>query len=54
MTDLPFGVLLSRGLDSSLMVVVASRHLNDAEIANVYDARFYTFSINLKVMIDFD
>jgi asparagine synthase (glutamine-hydrolysing) len=35
MTDVPFGVLLSKGMDSSLVAVVASRHLNETEPANV-------------------
>jgi asparagine synthase (glutamine-hydrolysing) len=33
MTDVPFGVLLSGGLDSSLVAAVASRHLADSEAA---------------------
>jgi asparagine synthetase B (glutamine-hydrolysing) len=35
MTDVPFGVLLPRGLDSSLVAVVASQHFNNIEVANV-------------------
>jgi asparagine synthetase B (glutamine-hydrolysing) len=32
--DVPFGMFLSGGLDS-LVVTMASRHLNDIEVANV-------------------
>ncbi|CAM6020844.1 unnamed protein product [Sphagnum balticum] len=48
MTDVPFGVLLSGGLDSSLVAAVASRHLNDTEAANVWGAQLHTFSVGLK------
>jgi asparagine synthetase B (glutamine-hydrolysing) len=47
MIGVPFGVLLFGGLDSSLMVIVTSRHFNDIEVANVYGAQFYIFSIGL-------
>jgi hypothetical protein len=53
-TDVPFGVFLSRDLNSSLVVTVASWHLNDTEVANVWSAQLHIFSIDLKVMIDFD
>jgi asparagine synthase (glutamine-hydrolysing) len=35
MMDVPFGVLLFRGLDSSLVAAVALRHLNGTKAANV-------------------
>jgi asparagine synthase (glutamine-hydrolysing) len=54
MTDVPFGVLLSGGLDSSLVATVASRYLNETEAANVWGAQLHTFSVGLEVMIDFD
>jgi hypothetical protein len=54
LTDVPFGMLLFRGLDSSLVVTMASRHFNDIEVANVWGAQLHIFSINLKVMIDLD
>jgi asparagine synthase (glutamine-hydrolysing) len=54
MTDVPFGVLLSGGLDSSLVATVASRHLNDTKADNVWGAQLHTFSVGLKVMIDLD
>jgi len=53
-TNVPFGVLLSRGLDSSLVAAMASRHLNDIEVVNVWGAQLLIFSIGLKVMIDLD
>jgi asparagine synthase (glutamine-hydrolysing) len=54
MTNVPFGMLLFRGLDSSLVAVMASQHLNDIETTNVRGAQLHTFFIDLKVMIDFD
>jgi len=54
MTDVPFGVLLSRGLDSSLVDVVTSQHLNDIESTNVWGAQLHTFFVSHKVMINFD
>jgi asparagine synthetase B (glutamine-hydrolysing) len=38
LTDVPFGMLLFGGLDSSLVDVMASRHFHDTEIANVWGA----------------
>jgi asparagine synthase (glutamine-hydrolysing) len=54
MINVPFGVFFSRGLDSSLVAMVASWHLNDTKAANVWGAQLHTFSIDLKVMIDLD
>ncbi len=54
LTDVPFGMLLSRGLDSYLVVKMASQHLNDIEVANVWGAQLHIFSIDFKVMIDLD
>jgi asparagine synthase (glutamine-hydrolysing) len=51
MTDVPFGVLLSGGLDSSLVAAVASRQLAQTEAANVWDAQLHTFSVGLKVLL---
>jgi asparagine synthase (glutamine-hydrolysing) len=48
MTDVPFGVLLSGGLDSSLVAAVASRHLANSKAANVWGAQLHTFSVGLK------
>lgn len=49
MTDVPFGVLLSGGLDSSLVAAVASRHLADSEAACQWGSQLHTFCIGLKV-----
>jgi len=50
----PFGMLLSRGSDSSLVAIMASRHLNNIEVTNVWGAQLHTFFVSLKVMIDLD
>ena len=49
MTDVPFGVLLSGGLDSSLVAAVASRHLADSESAWQWGSQLHTFCVGLKV-----
>jgi asparagine synthetase B (glutamine-hydrolysing) len=54
MTNVPFGVLLFRGLDSSLVVAMASRHCNNIEATNVWGSQLHIFSIDLKVIIGFD
>jgi hypothetical protein len=51
MTDVPFGVLLSGGLDSSLVAAVASRQLAQTEAANIWGAQLHTFSVGLKVLL---
>lgn len=48
MTDVPFGVLLSGGLDSSLVAAVASRFLANAEAACQWGSQLHTFCIGLK------
>ncbi|CAL0333140.1 unnamed protein product [Lupinus luteus] len=48
MTDVPFGVLLSGGLDSSLVAAVANRHLADSAIAQQWGSQLHTFCIGLK------
>ncbi|KAG6474768.1 hypothetical protein ZIOFF_068707 [Zingiber officinale] len=48
MTDVPFGVLLSGGLDSSLVAAVASRHLSKAKVARQWGSQLHTFCIGLK------
>eukprot|EP00262_Sarcandra_glabra_P014257 TRINITY_DN412_c0_g1_i2.p1 TRINITY_DN412_c0_g1~~TRINITY_DN412_c0_g1_i2.p1 ORF type:complete len:589 (-),score=106.86 TRINITY_DN412_c0_g1_i2:228-1994(-) len=48
MTDVPFGVLLSGGLDSSLVAAVASRHLAEAKVARQWGSQLHTFCIGLK------
>lgn len=49
MTDVPFGVLLSGGLDSSLVAAVALRHLEKSEAARQWGSQLHTFCIGLKV-----
>ncbi|KAF1892517.1 hypothetical protein Lal_00010983 [Lupinus albus] len=48
MTDVPFGVLLSGGLDSSLVAAVANRYLADSAIAQQWGSQLHTFCIGLK------
>jgi len=50
MTDVPFGVLLSGGLDSSLVAAVASRHLAESEGAYQWGSQLHSFCIGLKVV----
>ncbi len=54
MIDVTFGVLFFGGLDSSLMVTMASRHLNEIEVVNVWGAQFHIFIVDIKVTIDLD
>ncbi|KAB1210253.1 Asparagine synthetase [glutamine-hydrolyzing] 3 [Morella rubra] len=48
MTDVPFGVLLSGGLDSSLVAAVASRHMAEVESACQWGSQLHTFCVGLK------
>ncbi|MBA0562688.1 hypothetical protein Golob_007713 [Gossypium lobatum] len=48
MTDVPFGVLLSGGLDSSLVAAVAARQLANSEVACQWGLQLHTFCIGLK------
>eukprot|EP00741_Cyanophora_paradoxa_P021743 tig00000241_g20986.t1 len=52
MTDVPYGVLLSGGLDSSLVAAVAIRHaakrVEDNEQSAAWYPRLHTFSIGLE------
>lgn len=50
MTDVPFGVLLSGGLDSSLVAAVASRYLAEAKVAKQWGSQLHTFCVGLKVV----
>lgn len=51
MTDVPFGVLLSGGLDSSLVAAVASRHMVELEAACQWGSQLHTFCVGLKVIV---
>lgn len=52
MTDVPYGVLLSGGLDSSLVAAIVCRHaamrVEDHERSKAWWPRVHTFSIGLK------
>lgn len=51
MTDVPFGVLLSGGLDSSLVAAVANRYMAQSDAARQWGSQLHTFCIGLKVII---
>ncbi|CAN0919603.1 Asparagine synthetase [glutamine-hydrolyzing] 3 [Linum grandiflorum] len=48
MTDVPFGVLLSGGLDSSLVAAVASRKMAELESACQWGTQLHTFCVGLE------
>ncbi|GJU93853.1 asparagine synthetase [glutamine-hydrolyzing] [Tanacetum coccineum] len=48
MTDVPFGVLLSGGLDSSLVASITARHLSGTKAAKQWGAQLHSFSIGLE------
>ncbi|KAJ1273674.1 hypothetical protein BS78_05G003000 [Paspalum vaginatum] len=48
MTDVPFGVLLSGGLDSSLVAAVAVRHLAGTKAASSWGAKLHSFCVGLE------
>jgi asparagine synthase (glutamine-hydrolysing) len=48
MTDVPFGVLLSGGLDSSLVAAVAVRHLAGTKAAKRWGTKLHSFCVGLE------
>lgn len=48
MTDVPFGVLLSGGLDSSLVAAVTIRHLAETKAAKQWGAQLHSFCVGLE------
>ncbi|KAJ8503814.1 hypothetical protein OPV22_004700 [Ensete ventricosum] len=48
MTDVPFGVLLSGGLDSSLVAAVTSRHLAGTKAAEQWGTQLHSFCVGLE------
>ncbi|CAN6216622.1 unnamed protein product [Urochloa humidicola] len=48
MTDVPFGVLLSGGLDSSLVAAVAVRHLAGTAAAKRWGTKLHSFCVGLE------
>ncbi|TVU27444.1 hypothetical protein EJB05_30055 [Eragrostis curvula] len=48
MTDVPFGVLLSGGLDSSLVAAVTVRHLAETEAAKHWGTKLHSFCVGLE------
>ncbi|KAH1262965.1 Asparagine synthetase, root [glutamine-hydrolyzing] [Glycine max] len=52
MTDVPFGVLLSGGLDSSLVASVTSRYLANTKAAEQWGSKLHSFCVGLEDGID--
>lgn len=51
MTDVPFGVLLSGGLDSSLVAAVTARHLAGTKAAEQWGTQLHSFCVGLEVYL---
>ncbi|RXI04179.1 hypothetical protein DVH24_038453 [Malus domestica] len=49
MTDVPFGVLLSGGLDSSLVASITARHLAGTKAAKQWGAQLHSFCVGLEI-----
>ena len=49
MTDVPFGVLLSGGLDSSLVASITARHLTGTRAAKHWGTQLHSFCVGLEV-----
>ncbi|KAI3811527.1 hypothetical protein L1987_21251 [Smallanthus sonchifolius] len=48
MTDVPYGVLLSGGLDSSLVASIAARHLLGTKVYKLWGAQLHSFSVGVE------
>ena len=48
MTDVPFGVLISGGLDSSLVAAIVKRHVDSKTSKTMWGNNLHSFSIGLK------
>lgn len=53
MTDVPFGVLLSGGLDSSLVASITARHLAGTKAAKQWGTQLHSFCVGLEVSSKF-
>lgn len=48
MTDVPFGMLLSGGLDSSLVCSIACKLIKEHNVKNEWDQKIHTFAVGLE------
>lgn len=50
-TDVPFGMLLSDGLDSSLVAAVAQQHQAGSKAAKQWGSKLHSFCVGLEVFL---